>query len=276
MQPSWTLRGRNALEPHRRGLTTGVAVGRARNSGQVVLKSNVAGRLLAFLPRTTLTFGVPSTIDGPENRSCDEPRQLDTGGCSIMGAPPRYSRLPTVQGRALRTRLPKTASSSVHFLSSTSSDPATRPAEPGILAPYALNAFVSAGANGAARDGGAASSLEGLYISEPDDEKLLTSNRFRDAYAEGIYRGIVRFPITNESGSRIHAPVPFSGGTVASHRHCPTLSEADVQPSVRSTDPSSLIKSQVLDGAVRAPQRSVSEPPASALASLRRLLSWLG
>ena len=69
---------------------------------------------------------------------------------------------------------------------------------------------------------------EGLYITRPAEESLLASGDFRQAYAEGVYRGIVRFLSTSESGSRIHAPVTFTGGTVANHAGCVIPTQADL------------------------------------------------
>jgi N-acetylmuramoyl-L-alanine amidase len=41
--------------------------------------------------------------------------------------------------------------------------------------------------------------VEGVYISEPAEEALLSDEAFRQAYAEGVYRGIVRFLTTEEA-----------------------------------------------------------------------------
>lgn len=41
--------------------------------------------------------------------------------------------------------------------------------------------------------------VEGVYISEPAEEALLRTEEFRQAYAEGVYRGIVRFLTTNDA-----------------------------------------------------------------------------
>ncbi len=59
--------------------------------------------------------------------------------------------------------------------------------------------------------------VEGIYISEPEEEALLATEDFRQAYAEGVYRGVVRFLTTNDAGSSINAPEPFpdDAGTVA-------------------------------------------------------------
>ncbi len=51
--------------------------------------------------------------------------------------------------------------------------------------------------------------VEGIYISEPDQEALLETEEFRQAYAEAVYRGIVRFLTTNDSGTGLHSPEPF-------------------------------------------------------------------
>jgi len=59
--------------------------------------------------------------------------------------------------------------------------------------------------------------VEGVYISEPAEEALLASDVFRDAYAEAIYRGIVRFLTTTDGGTAINRPEYFDydAGTVS-------------------------------------------------------------
>jgi len=63
----------------------------------------------------------------------------------------------------------------------------------------------------------AAAIVEGVYISEPEEEALLKTDAFRQAYAEGVYRGVVRFLTTNDPGSSIHEPELFyaDAGTVS-------------------------------------------------------------
>jgi len=58
--------------------------------------------------------------------------------------------------------------------------------------------------------------VEGAYISEPSEEALLRSPGFRQAYAEAVYRGIVRFLTTSEFGAEINDPELFTAdaGTV--------------------------------------------------------------
>lgn len=53
--------------------------------------------------------------------------------------------------------------------------------------------------------------VEGAYVSVPDQERLLETTVFRQAYAEGVYRGLVRFLTTDEIGSTINPPEPFQG-----------------------------------------------------------------
>ena len=53
--------------------------------------------------------------------------------------------------------------------------------------------------------------IEGAYVSDPAQEQLLMTPEFRQAYADGVYRGLVRFLTTNESGSEINEPVDFDG-----------------------------------------------------------------
>ncbi len=59
--------------------------------------------------------------------------------------------------------------------------------------------------------------VEGVYISEPDEEALLSTEKFRQAYAEAVYRGTVRFLTTTESGAAANNPevFPFDAGTVS-------------------------------------------------------------
>ena len=59
--------------------------------------------------------------------------------------------------------------------------------------------------------------VEGAYISEPEEEALLRTDAFRQAYAEGVYRGVVRFLTTDDPGSSIHEPELFTAdaGTVS-------------------------------------------------------------
>ena len=58
--------------------------------------------------------------------------------------------------------------------------------------------------------------VEGVYISEPEEEALLRTPEFRQAYAEAVYRGIVRFLTTPEFGEDINEPEVFTSdaGTV--------------------------------------------------------------
>lgn len=59
--------------------------------------------------------------------------------------------------------------------------------------------------------------VEGIYISEPEEEALLATEAFRQAYAEGVYRGVVRFLTTAESGAPVNNPeyFPYDAGTVS-------------------------------------------------------------
>ncbi len=53
--------------------------------------------------------------------------------------------------------------------------------------------------------------VEGAFITDPVQEDLLESTVFRQAYAEGVYRGLIRFLTTEETGSTINSPVDFQG-----------------------------------------------------------------
>lgn len=52
--------------------------------------------------------------------------------------------------------------------------------------------------------------VEGMYISDPDEEAILNSASGQQIYADAVYRGIVRFLTTDETGSEIHDPEPFT------------------------------------------------------------------
>jgi len=60
--------------------------------------------------------------------------------------------------------------------------------------------------------------VEGVYIDQPEEEALLATEQFRQSYAEGVYRGIVRFLTTSEMGGGIREPelFPDDAGTVNS------------------------------------------------------------
>jgi N-acetylmuramoyl-L-alanine amidase len=53
--------------------------------------------------------------------------------------------------------------------------------------------------------------VEGAFVSDPTQEQLLGTPEFRQAYAEGVYRGLVRFLTTDEIGSTINEPNDFQG-----------------------------------------------------------------
>lgn len=48
--------------------------------------------------------------------------------------------------------------------------------------------------------------IEGAYISNPSEEALIKTDSFRQAYAEGVYRALVRFVVTDDDP--IPAPEP--------------------------------------------------------------------
>ncbi|MDH5371594.1 MAG: N-acetylmuramoyl-L-alanine amidase [Acidimicrobiia bacterium] len=49
---------------------------------------------------------------------------------------------------------------------------------------------------------------EGAFISSPDEEELLRTPEFRQAYAEAIYRAVIRFVATDDPGSGFTEPYP--------------------------------------------------------------------
>lgn len=58
--------------------------------------------------------------------------------------------------------------------------------------------------------------VEGVYISEEEQEALLATPEFRQSYADAVYRGIVRFLTTDDAGTGVHDPEMFyqDAGTV--------------------------------------------------------------
>ena len=59
--------------------------------------------------------------------------------------------------------------------------------------------------------------VEGVYISEPEEEALLATEAFRQAYADGVYRGVIRFLTTPDAGAAANNPEYFhdDAGTVS-------------------------------------------------------------
>ncbi len=53
--------------------------------------------------------------------------------------------------------------------------------------------------------------VEGMYISNPAEEQLLQSELVQMAYADAVYRGLVRFLTTDRFGSAVLEPDPFQG-----------------------------------------------------------------
>lgn len=53
--------------------------------------------------------------------------------------------------------------------------------------------------------------IEGVFVSDPVQEGLLGTPEFRQAYADAVYRGLIRFLTTTEVGSEINEPVDFAG-----------------------------------------------------------------
>ena len=51
--------------------------------------------------------------------------------------------------------------------------------------------------------------VEGLFLSEPQEEALLATEEVRQAYAEGVYRGVVRFLTTDDTGTGLRPPDPY-------------------------------------------------------------------
>ncbi len=59
--------------------------------------------------------------------------------------------------------------------------------------------------------------VEGVYISEPQEEALLATPEFRQAYADAVYRGVVRFLTSADVGADVNRPELFysDAGTVS-------------------------------------------------------------
>ncbi len=50
---------------------------------------------------------------------------------------------------------------------------------------------------------------EGVYISNPSEDALLATPAFRQAYADAVYRALVRFITTDDPGSGFTEPPPY-------------------------------------------------------------------
>jgi hypothetical protein len=48
-------------------------------------------------------------------------------------------------------------------------------------------------------------------VSDSAQNTLLQTTVFRQAYADGVYRGLVRFLTTDATGSAISEPIDFQG-----------------------------------------------------------------
>ncbi len=57
---------------------------------------------------------------------------------------------------------------------------------------------------------------EGVYISNPSEEALLATPEFRQAYADAVYRALVRFITTDDDGSGFVEVEPFTAGGLSS------------------------------------------------------------
>ncbi len=57
---------------------------------------------------------------------------------------------------------------------------------------------------------------EGVYISNESEEALLDTPEFRQAYADAVYRALVRFITTNDGGSGFVDTEPFTAGGLSS------------------------------------------------------------
>ena len=53
--------------------------------------------------------------------------------------------------------------------------------------------------------------VEGLYISTAEEERLLETSLVQMAYADAVYRGLIRYLTSDESGTPVIEPIPFSG-----------------------------------------------------------------
>lgn len=53
--------------------------------------------------------------------------------------------------------------------------------------------------------------VEGLYISTAKEERLLGTSLVQMAYADAVYRGLIRYLTSDESGTPVIEPIPFSG-----------------------------------------------------------------
>jgi N-acetylmuramoyl-L-alanine amidase len=58
--------------------------------------------------------------------------------------------------------------------------------------------------------------IEGVFISNESEEALLKTPEFRQAYADAVYRGLVRFITTHDAGSGFIDTEPFTAGGLSS------------------------------------------------------------
>lgn len=58
--------------------------------------------------------------------------------------------------------------------------------------------------------------VEGVYISNESEEALLDTPEFRQAYADAVYRALVRFITTDDDGSGFVETEPFTAGGLSS------------------------------------------------------------
>lgn len=65
--------------------------------------------------------------------------------------------------------------------------------------------------------------VEGAYISNPSEEELARTNEFRQAYADAVYRGMVRFVTTTDDPIPPPEPILWDDG-----RPSPSLSSCEV------------------------------------------------
>lgn len=58
--------------------------------------------------------------------------------------------------------------------------------------------------------------VEGIYLSEPAEEALLKEPEVRQAYAEGVYRGLLRYLTTDDWGTDLLLTEPWPGASPGS------------------------------------------------------------
>ncbi len=80
---------------------------------------------------------------------------------------------------------------------------------------------------------------EALYLSSSSGEELARTDVFRDAYAEALYRALVRFLETDDTGDEVNDPITFragEGGTAYDFSDCSLAAPTSAATAADSDD----------------------------------------